>query len=99
MKRWTLLAGVLLGSLLVPLALARAGKKEAAEKGRFMQVGKTYFISFSAGASKQRDIECKVTEEPRDGWVRVRLLEEGQPLTSWINLQFATLVMLHPKDE
>jgi hypothetical protein len=49
---------------------------------RFVEVGKTYQVWFSALAGHR----CKVLEAPRDQWVRVEFVEEKKPIKGWVNL-------------
>jgi hypothetical protein len=104
MKRWIAVFGsVLVLSLMVVVAVA-----VARERGRpaddFPAVGQTYvFVVDSAYLAGE------VLERPRDGWVKVRLLEQSvgcgaacpnKPLgETWINLQRAALIAVVTPDE
>lgn len=105
MKKRVVAAGVALLAVLVPLALAGAGKKEAAGvppgKGHFLEMGKTYGFQFLPGVMEKEFVLYKVVEEPRDGWVRVGLNDEGgaQLIPTWINLQTVTRIEHNPQND
>ena len=101
MKRWQALVGVGLFIILIQLALGGAGRKDGlaaqppGSPKHFLEVGRSYSFAFP---NRTESLEpCKVVEQPRDNWVKVK--SRGGDATTWINLnQVASIMLLRDGD-